>query len=32
MGRDIAIDTPSGSIGAWRADPDGAPLGALVVV
>ena len=32
MGRGIAIDTPSGSIGAWRADPDGAPLGALVVV
>ena len=32
MGRDIAIDTPAGSIGAWRADPDGAPLGALVVV
>lgn len=32
MGRDIAIDTPSGSIGAWRADPEGAPLGALVVV
>ena len=32
MGRDIAIDTPSGSIGAWRTDPDGAPLGALVVV
>ena len=32
MGRDIAIDTPSGGIGAWRADPDGAPLGALVVV
>jgi carboxymethylenebutenolidase len=32
MGRDIAIDTPSGSIGAWRADPEAAPLGALVVV
>jgi carboxymethylenebutenolidase len=32
MGRDIAIDTPSGAIGAWRAEPDGAPLGALVVV
>jgi carboxymethylenebutenolidase len=32
MGRDIAIDTPVGSIGAWRADPEGAPLGALVVV
>ena len=32
MGRDIAIETPSGSIGAWRADPEGAPFGALVVV
>ena len=32
MGRDIAIDTPDGSIGAWRADPEGAPLGALIVV
>lgn len=32
MGRDIAIDTPSGNIGAWRADPGAAPLGALVVV
>ena len=32
MGRDIAIDTPGGGIGAWRADPQGAPLGALVVV
>ena len=32
MGRDIAIETPSGSIGAWRADPEAAPLGALVVV
>ena len=32
MGRDIAIDTPVGSIGGWRADPEGAPLGALVVV
>ena len=32
MGRDIAIDTPDGSIGAWRADPEGAPLGALIVL
>jgi carboxymethylenebutenolidase len=32
MGRDIAIDTPAGRIDAWRADPEGAPLGALVVV
>jgi carboxymethylenebutenolidase len=32
MGRDIAFDTPAGSIGAWRADPVGAPQGAIVVV
>lgn len=32
MGRDIVIDTPSGSIGAWRADPVEAPRGALVVI
>ena len=32
MGRDIAFDTPAGSIGAWRADPVEAPRGALVVV
>lgn len=32
MGRDIAFDTPSGSIGGWRADPVEAPRGALVVV
>ena len=32
MGRDIAFDTPSGSIAGWRADPVGAPRGALVVV
>ncbi len=32
MGHDIAFDTPVGSIGGWRADPVGAPLGALVVV
>ncbi|MDQ2703106.1 MAG: dienelactone hydrolase family protein [Pseudomonadota bacterium] len=32
MGRDIAFDTPAGSIGAWRADPVSAPRGGLVVV
>ena len=32
MGRDIAFDTPLGSIGGWRADPMEAPRGALVVV
>lgn len=32
MGRDTAIDTPTGSIGAWRAEPVEAPRGALVVV
>jgi carboxymethylenebutenolidase len=32
MGRDIAFDTPAGSIGAWRADPVAAPRGAIVVV
>ncbi len=32
MGRDIVLDTPSGSIGAWRADPVEAPRGALVVI
>ena len=32
MGRDIAFDTPLGSIGGWRADPVEAPRGALVVV
>ena len=32
MGRDIAFDTPVGSIGGWRADPVEAPRGALVVV
>ncbi|GAA5010031.1 dienelactone hydrolase family protein [Pseudoluteimonas lycopersici] len=32
MGRDIIIDTPAGKTDAWRADPEGAPLGALVVV
>ncbi len=32
MGRDIAFDTPAGSLGAWRADPMAAPQGAIVVV
>jgi carboxymethylenebutenolidase len=32
MGRDIAFDTPLGSIGGWRSDPVGAPHGGLVVV
>jgi carboxymethylenebutenolidase len=32
MGRDIAFDTPPGSIAGWRADPVEAPRGALVVV
>ena len=32
MGRDIAFDTPFGSVGGWRSDPIGAPRGALVVV
>lgn len=32
MGRDIALDTPSGRVGAWRADPLGAPRGAIVVI
>ena len=32
MGRDIVLDTPGGAIGAWRADPVAAPLGAIVVV
>ena len=32
MGRDIVLDTPSGAIGAWRADPIAAPRGGLVVV
>lgn len=32
MGRDIAFETPSGSVGGWRADPVEAPRGALVVV
>src|SRR5690606_22023274 len=32
MGRDIAFDTPAGSIGAWRADPVSAPRGGIAVV
>ena len=32
MGRDIAFDTPLGSIAGWRADPVEAPRGAQVVV
>jgi carboxymethylenebutenolidase len=32
MGSDIAFDTPFGSVSGWRADPMGAPRGALVVV
>ncbi len=32
MAGSIALQTPSGPIGAWRADPPGPPLGALVVV
>jgi len=32
MGRDIAFDTPLGSVAGWRADPVEAPRGALVVV
>jgi carboxymethylenebutenolidase len=32
MGRDIAFETPLGSIAGWRADPVEAPRGALVVV
>ena len=32
MGRDIAFETPLGSIDGWRADPVEAPRGALVVI
>jgi carboxymethylenebutenolidase len=32
MGYPVAFDTPTGRIGGWRADPDGAPLGRLIVV
>lgn len=32
MGRDIALETPSGKVEAWRAEPMGAPRGGIVVV
>ena len=32
MGRDIAIETPHGLVDGWLAEPEGAPLGALVVL
>ena len=32
MGRDIAFESPLGSISGWRSDPVGAPHGGLVVV
>ena len=32
MGREIALDTPSGRICAWRADPMAQPVGGLVVI
>jgi Dienelactone hydrolase and related enzymes len=32
MGRWTTLDTPCGRIAAWRADPDGPPRGAVVVV
>ena len=32
MGQWIALQSPSGEISAWRAEPVGSPLGALVVV
>lgn len=32
MGRDIAFETPQGSVSGWRADPIGAPRGGLIVV
>lgn len=32
MGRDIAFETPQGSVNGWRADPIGAPRGGLVVI
>ena len=32
MGRDLAFDSPAGSIDGWRADPVSAPRGGLVVV
>ena len=32
MGHEIALDTPSGRVCAWRADPVAQPVGALVVI
>lgn len=32
MGQDIAFETAHGIVGGWRADPEGVPRGALVVV
>jgi carboxymethylenebutenolidase len=32
MGRDIAFETPHGSVSGWRADPIGAPRGGLIIV
>lgn len=32
MGREIALDTPSGRVCAWRADPVAQPAGGLVVI
>lgn len=32
MGREIALDTPSGRVCAWRADPVAQPVGGLVVI
>jgi carboxymethylenebutenolidase len=32
MGRDIAFETPLGSVSGWRSDPMGAPRGAVIVV
>jgi carboxymethylenebutenolidase len=32
MGRDIAFDSPAGSIGGWRADPVAQPRGAIIVI
>ena len=32
MGHEIALDTPSGRVCAWRADPVAQPIGGLVVI
>jgi carboxymethylenebutenolidase len=32
MGRRIELETPHGTIGGWRADPDGKPRGGIVVI